>query len=166
MWRRALWPETEEAYTGKRRSQRLFTEALWILPIVAVLETGIFFFRWFFKKGGKSLLKKQMARKKKRNSAEKWKTDIPDNTCLPHFMSVDQLQTDSEDQDSSVQCRCHQPTDVWQQDVDHICQTREKTRVWNGLPRLAHSHAQSSAAKTSVDLLSWARRSQWEWTGR
>ena len=37
-----------------------------------------------------------------------------------------------------------------------------KGRVWNGLPRLAHSHAQSSAAKTSVDLLSWARRSQWE----
>ena len=34
--------------------------------------------------------------------------------------------------------------------------------VWNGLPQLAHSHAQSSATKTSVDLLSWARQSQWE----
>ena len=38
--------------------------------------------------------------------------------------------------------------------------------VWNGLPWLAHSHAQSSATKTTVDLLSWARRSQWEWTSR
>ena len=37
-----------------------------------------------------------------------------------------------------------------------------KGRVWNGLPRLAHSHAQSSATKTSMHLLSWARRSQWE----
>ena len=41
-----------------------------------------------------------------------------------------------------------------------------KGGVWTGLPWLAHSHAQSSATKTSVDLLSWARRSQWEWTGR
>ena len=41
-----------------------------------------------------------------------------------------------------------------------------KGGVWSGLPRLAHSHAQSSASKTSVDLLSWACRSQWEWTGR
>ena len=32
-----------------------------------------------------------------------------------------------------------------------------KGGVWNGLPRLAYSHAQSS-----VDLLFWARRSQWE----
>ena len=31
-----------------------------------------------------------------------------------------------------------------------------------GLPRLAHSHAQPSATKTSVDLLSWAHRSQRE----
>ena len=37
-----------------------------------------------------------------------------------------------------------------------------KGRVWNGLPRLAHSHAQSSATNISVDLLSSARRSQWE----
>ena len=37
-----------------------------------------------------------------------------------------------------------------------------KDGVWNGLPRQAHSHAQSSVTKTSVDLLSWARRSQWE----
>ena len=29
----------------------------------------------------------------------------------------------------------------------------------------AHSHAQSWATKTSVDLLSWAIRGQWEWTG-
>ena len=28
-----------------------------------------------------------------------------------------------------------------------------KGGVWNGLPRLEHSHAQSSASKTSVDLL-------------
>ena len=34
----------------------------------------------------------------------------------------------------------------------------EEGGVWNGLPRLAHSHAQSSATKTSVDLLSWAAR--------
>ena len=32
----------------------------------------------------------------------------------------------------------------------------------HALPRLAHSHAQSSATKTFVDLLPWARRSQWE----
>ena len=32
--------------------------------------------------------------------------------------------------------------------------------------RLAHSHAQSSPTKTSVYLLFWARRSQWEWPGR
>ena len=38
----------------------------------------------------------------------------------------------------------------------------QKCGVWNGLPRLAHSHAQSSATKISVDLLSWAHRSQWE----
>ena len=37
-----------------------------------------------------------------------------------------------------------------------------KGGVLNGLPRLAHSHAQSPVTKTSVDLLSWARRSQWE----
>ena len=37
-----------------------------------------------------------------------------------------------------------------------------KGGVWNGLPRLAHSHAQSSATRTSVDVLSWARRSQRE----
>ena len=37
-----------------------------------------------------------------------------------------------------------------------------KGRVWNGLPRLAHSHTQSLATKTSEDLLSWARPSQWE----
>ena len=41
-----------------------------------------------------------------------------------------------------------------------------KGEVRNGLPRLAHSHAQFLATQTSVDLLSWARRSQWEWTGR
>ena len=37
-----------------------------------------------------------------------------------------------------------------------------KGGVSNGLPRLAHSHAQSLATKISVDLLSWAHRSQWE----
>ena len=36
--------------------------------------------------------------------------------------------------------------------------TDSKGGAWNGLPRLAHSHAQSLATKTSVDLLSWARR--------
>ena len=45
---------------------------------------------------------------------------------------------------------------LWKENTILGCKT------WNGLPRLAHSHAQSSAAKTSVDLLSWARRSQWE----
>ena len=34
--------------------------------------------------------------------------------------------------------------------------------VWNGLPRLAHSCAQSSATKTSVDPLPSVCRSQWE----
>ena len=38
----------------------------------------------------------------------------------------------------------------------------QKGGVWNGLPRLTHSHAPSSGAETSVDLLSWARRSQWQ----
>ena len=38
----------------------------------------------------------------------------------------------------------------------------QKVESGMGCPRLAHSHAQSSATKTSVDLLSWARRSQWE----
>ena len=40
-----------------------------------------------------------------------------------------------------------------------------KNRVWDGLPQLAHSHTQSLAAKTSVDLLPWACCSQRdEWT--
>ena len=38
-----------------------------------------------------------------------------------------------------------------------------KGGVWNGLPQLAHSHAQSLAAKTSVDLPPWAGWSLWEW---
>ena len=37
-----------------------------------------------------------------------------------------------------------------------------KDGIWNGLPRLAHSNAQFSAAKTSVDLLPWECRSLWE----
>ena len=56
-----------------------------------------------------------------------------------------------------------------QRDADYTCchshrlnEPPEKGGVWNGLPRLAHSHAQSSATKTSADLLSWARQSQWE----
>ena len=38
--------------------------------------------------------------------------------------------------------------------------------VWNGLPLLAHSHAVTSATKISVDLVSWACRSQRELAGR
>ena len=34
----------------------------------------------------------------------------------------------------------------------------QKGGVWKGLPRLPHSHAQSTATKTSVDLLSRAAR--------
>ena len=52
-----------------------------------------------------------------------------------------------------------------QRDADYTCRHSHRLNeppakggVWNGLPRLAHSHAQSSATKTSVDLLSWARR--------
>ena len=41
-----------------------------------------------------------------------------------------------------------------------------KGGTWDGLPWLAHSHAQSSIAKISVDLLSWPYRSQWKRTGR
>ena len=61
---------------------------------------------------------------------------------------------------------------VWH--TDYTChhshrpnESPAKDGVWNGLPRLAHSHAQSSATKTSVDLLSWAHWSQrvWLWTG-
>ena len=59
-------------------------------------------------------------------SIEDWKGSH--NTCSPHFMSVDQPQTDSEDQDGSVQCLCYQHTDVRQRDVNHICQTGEKTQ--------------------------------------
>ena len=48
------------------------------------------------------------------------------NTSSPHFTSVDQPQTGSEDQDGSVQCLCRQHTDLRQREVDHICQTAEK----------------------------------------
>ena len=41
-----------------------------------------------------------------------------------------------------------------------------KVGVWNGLPWLAHSHAQSSAVKASVDLLPLACQCQREWMGR
>ena len=51
------------------------------------------------------------------------------NTCSPHFTSVDQPQTDSEDQDGRVQCLCRQHTNERQRDVDHICQTGEKTQL-------------------------------------
>ena len=57
---------------------------------------------------------------------EDWK-DIH-NTCSPHFTSVDQPQTDSEDQEGRVQCLFCQRTDVWQRDMDHICRTGEKTQ--------------------------------------
>ena len=53
-------------------------------------------------------------------------------TTLARLTSrVDQPQTDSEDQDGSVQCPCRQHTDV-----DHICQTGEKTQF---LPLEKHS---------------------------
>ena len=39
---------------------------------------------------------------------------------------------------------------------------QQKVGFWNELPRLAHSHAQSSAAKNSVDLPPRACKSQWE----
>ena len=39
-----------------------------------------------------------------------------------------------------------------------------KDGAWNGLPRLAHSHAPFLAAKTSVDPLPWACWSLLEWT--
>ena len=42
----------------------------------------------------------------------------------------------------------------------------QKVESGMGCPRLAQSHAQSLATKTSVDLLSWAHRSHWERTGR
>ena len=41
-----------------------------------------------------------------------------------------------------------------------------KGRVWGGLPRLAHSTLQSSAAETCVDLLLWPCRSQLKGTSR
>ena len=47
------------------------------------------------------------------------------NTCSLHFTSVHQPQTDSEDQNGRVQCLCCQAR---QRDVDHICQTGEKTQ--------------------------------------
>ena len=72
---------------------------------------------------------------------------------------------------SSHICNTVASLQAW--DTDYTChyshrlnEPAAKGGVWNGLPRLAHSHVQSSATKTSVDLLSWARRSQWEWTGR
>ena len=37
-----------------------------------------------------------------------------------------------------------------------------KDGAWNGLPQPVHSHAQSQAVKTFVDVLPWAWRSLWE----
>ena len=38
--------------------------------------------------------------------------------------------------------------------------------VWNRLPRLAPTAMHSLWLQSRVNLLSWAHRSQWEWTGR
>ena len=45
--------------------------------------------------------------------------------CSPHFTSVDQPQTDSEDQDGRVQCLCCQHTDVRRRDMDHMPDRRK-----------------------------------------
>ena len=41
-----------------------------------------------------------------------------------------------------------------------------KGGAWNGLPRLAHTHAWSLTIKASVGILPWACRIYWKWTGR
>ena len=52
------------------------------------------------------------------------------------------------------------PTDYTCHHFHRLTEPPAKGGVWNGLSRLPHSHAQSSASKTSVDLLPWACRSQ------
>ena len=71
-------------------------------------------------------------------------------TTLANFTSVDQPQTDSEDQDGRVQFLCSQLNDVRQRVVDHICQTGEKTQflppekhrpyLWHILARQSVQH--------------------------
>ena len=80
------------------------------------------------------------------------------------------FQSDHADR-SSHTCNAVASLPVWY--TDYTChhshrlnEPSAKGGVWNGLPWLAHSHAQSLAAKTSVDLLPWTCPSLWEWTGR
>ena len=71
-------------------------------------------------------------------------------------MSMDQPQTNSEDQDGSVECLYCQHTDVRQRDVDHIYQRGEKTQFlpsekhppypWHILARHVHPAQTSQAA--------------------
>ena len=61
---------------------------------------------------------------------------------------------------SSHACNTMTSLPTWNKDYTchHSYRLNEppaKGGVWNGLPWLAHSHAVSSAAKTSVDLLPW-----------
>ena len=86
-------------------------------------------------------------------------------------MSVDQPQTDSEDQDGHVQCLCCQHTDVRQWDVDHICQTGEKTQFlppekhplypWHILARVSNTEVLSRTNLLSMFTLLRQHRLRW-----
>ena len=50
------------------------------------------------------------------------------NTRSPDIKSVDKPQVDNEDKDGCVQCLHPQHPALWQQDMDHICPSREKAQ--------------------------------------
>ena len=58
--------------------------------------------------------------------------------CMPHNTHVDQPQADSEDQNGSVQCLCHQHTAIRQRDVDHVCQARKASEHLPNEKHLPH----------------------------
>ena len=93
------------------------------------------------------------------------------NTCSPHFTSVDQPQTDSEDKDGGVQCLRCQHTDALYRDVDLICQTGEKTQFlppekyppypWHILARVSNTEVLARTNLPSMYTLLRQRRLRW-----
>ena len=89
---------------------------------------------------------------------------------------LDEPQIDSKDKDGSVQCLCHQHTDVQQRDMDHIYYARQEKRLNSFHPRsIRHilgiswldrvSNAEVLSQATCQSMFTLLRKLRLRWLG-